>query len=123
MSHHDLDLRARTDPRRQGDPDRGHVEQPGLAEFPDLPTFKDQGYDDLTAVVGFALSGPGRAARRCHVQAQSAVAKMLEEPTCANAWSVTRSRRGAMTSGEFTQFVASDIAKWAPIAKRVMKAN
>ncbi len=29
-----------------------------LAEFPDLPTFKDQGYDDLTAVSWFALSGP-----------------------------------------------------------------
>ena len=29
-----------------------------LAEFPDLPTFKDLGYDDLTAVTWFALSGP-----------------------------------------------------------------
>ena len=27
------------------------------------------------------------------------------------------------TSEEFTQFVASEIAKWAPIARRVMKTN
>src|SRR5262249_56287357 len=29
-----------------------------LPEFPDLPTFKDLGYDELTAVTWFALSGP-----------------------------------------------------------------
>src|SRR5262249_56563637 len=31
-----------------------------LKEFPDLPTFKEQGYPDLTAVNGLPLSGPGR---------------------------------------------------------------
>ena len=29
----------------------------------------------------------------------------------------------AMTSEEFTQFVAGEIAKWTPVAKRVMQAN
>src|SRR5258708_30796051 len=29
-----------------------------LPEFPDLPTFKDLGYGELTAVTWFALSGP-----------------------------------------------------------------
>ena len=29
----------------------------------------------------------------------------------------------AMTPDEFTQFVASEIDKWAPVAKRVMQAN
>ena len=29
----------------------------------------------------------------------------------------------AMTSEEFTQFVAGEIAKWTPVAKRVMHAN
>jgi len=29
----------------------------------------------------------------------------------------------AMSSEEFTQFVAGEIAKWTPVAKRVMQAN
>jgi tripartite-type tricarboxylate transporter receptor subunit TctC len=29
----------------------------------------------------------------------------------------------AMSSEEFTSFVASEIAKWAPVAKRVMPGN
>jgi tripartite-type tricarboxylate transporter receptor subunit TctC len=29
-----------------------------LAKFPDLPTLKDLGYDELTAMSWFALSGP-----------------------------------------------------------------
>ena len=41
-----------------------------LAEFPDLPTFKEQGYEELTAVSWFALSGPARPAGRHHAAAQ-----------------------------------------------------
>src|SRR5258708_39495972 len=33
-----------------------------LPEFPDLPTFKDLGYDGLTAATWFALSGPAGVA-------------------------------------------------------------
>ena len=41
-----------------------------LAEFPDLPTFKDLGYDDLTAVSWFASVGTGWPAERHHAAAQ-----------------------------------------------------
>ena len=40
-----------------------------LAEFPDLPTFKDLGYDDLTAVSWFALVGTGWPAEGHHAAA------------------------------------------------------
>jgi tripartite-type tricarboxylate transporter receptor subunit TctC len=94
-----------------------------LAEYPDLQTFKDQGYADLTAVSWFALSGPAGLPADITLRLNAAVAKMLEHPDVRQRMARDAIETRAMTSGEFTQFVASEIDKWAPIAKRVMKAN
>src|SRR4029079_1462157 len=51
-----------------------------LAEFPDLPTFKDLGYDDLTAVSWFALSGPAGPPAETHQRAPTTPRAMLERP-------------------------------------------
>src|SRR5215510_9680180 len=51
-----------------------------LAEFPDLPTFKELGYDDLTAVSWFALSGPAGLPKDVTQRLNAAVAAMLELP-------------------------------------------
>src|SRR5215475_6668906 len=51
-----------------------------LAEFPELATFKDQGYDDLTAVSWFALSGPAGLPSDVTLRLNQAVAGMLELP-------------------------------------------
>jgi len=48
-----------------------------LAEFPDLPTFKDLGYDDLTAVSWFALSGPAGLPKDITQRLNATVATML----------------------------------------------
>ena len=52
-----------------------------------------------------------------------AVAQMLELPDVRRRMERDAIETRVMTSDEFTQFVASEIDKWAPIAKRVMKAN
>src|SRR5262249_24745387 len=51
-----------------------------LAEFPDLPTFKDLGYADLTAVTWFALSGPAGLPKDVTQRLNAAVAEMLGLP-------------------------------------------
>jgi tripartite-type tricarboxylate transporter receptor subunit TctC len=94
-----------------------------LAEFPDLPTFKELGYDDLTAVSWFALSGPAGLPKDITQRLNATVATMLERPEVRKRLERDSIETQAMTSEEFTQFVAGEIAKWTPVAKRVMQAN
>jgi tripartite-type tricarboxylate transporter receptor subunit TctC len=84
-----------------------------LAEFPDLPTFKDLGYPELTAVSWFALSGPAGLPNEITTRLNAAVAKMLELPDVRKRLDRDAVETRVMTSDEFTRFVASEIAKWS----------
>jgi tripartite-type tricarboxylate transporter receptor subunit TctC len=90
-----------------------------LAEFPDLPTLKELGYDELTAVSWFGLSGPAGLPNDITLRLNAAVAKMLERPDIRALLDRDAIETREMTSQQFTQFVADEIAKWGPVAKRV----
>src|SRR6516225_6413086 len=94
-----------------------------LPEFPDLPTFKDLGYDELTAVTWFAVSGPAGLPNDVTQRLNTAVAKMLELPDVRKRLDRDAVETRVMTSDEFTAFVASEIDKWTPVARRVMPGN
>jgi len=94
-----------------------------LAEFPDLPTFKDLGYDELTAVTWFALSGPAGLPNDVRQRLNAAVAKMLELPDVRKRLDRDAIETRVMTSDEFTAFMASEIDKWTPVARRVIPGN
>ena len=94
-----------------------------LAEFPDLPTFKELGYDDLTAVSWFALSGPAGLPKDITERFNAAVAEMLQQGEVRKRLERDAIETRAMSPEEFTAFVASEIEKWTPIANRVMKGN
>ena len=94
-----------------------------LKEFPDLPTFRELGYEELTAVSWFALSGPAGLPGDITTRLNGAVAKMLEHPDVRARLDRDAVETKAMSSEEFTHFVAREIAKWAPVAKRVMPGN
>jgi tripartite-type tricarboxylate transporter receptor subunit TctC len=94
-----------------------------LAEFPTLGTFKEQGYEDLTAVSWFALSGPAGLPADITLRLNQAAGRMLEQPDVRHRMARDAIETQVMTPEQFTQFVAGEIDKWAPIARRVMKAN
>jgi len=94
-----------------------------LAEFPELPTFSELGYPELTAVSWFALSGPAGLPGDITLRLNAAVAAMLQLPEVRKRLDRDAVETRAMSSEEFTQFVADEIAKWAPVAKRVMPGN
>jgi tripartite-type tricarboxylate transporter receptor subunit TctC len=84
--------------------------------FPDVPTFREQGFD-LSSTSWFALSGPAGM--------QPAVVERLHREIMAVV-ATTESRRrfaemggtpGDMTPAEFTAFVASEVARWAPVVR------
>ena len=94
-----------------------------LAEFPGLPTFAELGHDDLTAVTWFALSGPAGLPHEITQRLNGAVARMLELPDVRARLDRDAIETRVMTPEQFTQFVAQEIGKWGPIAKRVMQGK
>jgi tripartite-type tricarboxylate transporter receptor subunit TctC len=91
-----------------------------LPEFPQVPTFKELGYGDLAAVTWFALSAPAGLPHDITQRLNGAVAKMLEAPEVRARLDRDAIETQAMTPEQFTQFVADEINKWGPIARRVM---
>ena len=75
-----------------------------LPDFPDIPTFKEQGYPDLVASTWFALSGPANlpreivdrlnaevASRRLHApEVQERFAREAIDSKSLNAWRISR---------------------------------
>jgi tripartite-type tricarboxylate transporter receptor subunit TctC len=94
-----------------------------LREFPDLPTFRELGYDDLVASTWFGLSGPAGVPGEIVQRLNRAVVKVLELPDIRNRLERDAIETQAMTPEEFTRFMASEIDKWAPLARRVGAAN
>jgi tripartite-type tricarboxylate transporter receptor subunit TctC len=94
-----------------------------VAEYPDLPTFKELGYPELVATTWFGLSGPAGVPNEIVQKLNRAVVKVMELPEVRKRLERDAIETRAMTSQEFTAFMASEIEKWGPLAKRVGQAN
>jgi tripartite-type tricarboxylate transporter receptor subunit TctC len=94
-----------------------------LKEFPDLPTFRELGYDDLVASTWFALSGPAGVPGEIVHKLNRAVIKVLALPDVRSRLDRDAVETQDMTPEEFTRFMASEIDRWAPLARRVGQAN
>jgi tripartite-type tricarboxylate transporter receptor subunit TctC len=94
-----------------------------LAEVPDLPTFRELGYPDLVATTWFGVSGPAGVPADIVSKLNAAVVKVLALPEVRKRLERDAIETRAMTPEEFTAFMASEIDKWAPLARRVGQAN
>jgi tripartite-type tricarboxylate transporter receptor subunit TctC len=94
-----------------------------LAEFPDLPTFKELGYDELVATTWFGLSGPAGVPREIVHKLNRAVVDVLALPEIRKRLERDAIETRPMSAEEFTAFMAQEIDKWAPIARRVGQTN
>jgi tripartite-type tricarboxylate transporter receptor subunit TctC len=88
-----------------------------LADYPDIPTFVEQGYPDIVATVWFSLSGPPglppeiveklNAEVRRALELSDVRAKMRHEGIVPNR----------LDAKEFTAFVTDELRRWGPIVR------
>jgi tripartite-type tricarboxylate transporter receptor subunit TctC len=88
-----------------------------LVHFPDIPTFKEQGYDDMVATTWFALSGPPQLPKDIVESLNRATWKVLQLPDVHQRLVQDEIELKPMTPDEVTAFVARETARWAPAAK------
>jgi tripartite-type tricarboxylate transporter receptor subunit TctC len=94
-----------------------------LPEFPDVPTFRELGYDDLVAVTWFSLSGPANLPTDIVRKMNEATIKALDSAAVRQRLEQESIDTEPMSPEEFTKFVASENAKWGPIAKSVITTS
>jgi tripartite-type tricarboxylate transporter receptor subunit TctC len=94
-----------------------------LAEFPDLPTFRELGYPDLVTLTWYALSGPAGLPGDIVRKLNGAVARTMELPHVRKQLERDAIETRPMTSEEITRYMTSEIAKWAPVAKRIVQQS
>jgi tripartite-type tricarboxylate transporter receptor subunit TctC len=90
-----------------------------LPDWPDIPTFKEQGYPDLVASIWFALSGPANLPPAMVKKINEEVNKAMTKSEVA-----ARMRRDGMITNpmdpeRFKQFIANEKKVWSPVVQQV----
>jgi len=93
-----------------------------LAEFPDLPTLVELGYRDLVVTTWYSLAGPAGLPRDIVDRLNAAVNKAMDVPEVRKHLENEMVQTRAMTPAEATEFMQTEVNKWAPVARRVAPA-
>jgi tripartite-type tricarboxylate transporter receptor subunit TctC len=88
-----------------------------LANFPDVPTFRELGYEDLVSETWFGLSGPARLPGDIVQALSREVEKILQTPEVRKRMAQDEIEIKLMTPEAVTQYIAGEITRWGPLAK------
>jgi tripartite-type tricarboxylate transporter receptor subunit TctC len=91
-----------------------------VAEFPEVPTFREQGFEDLVALTWYALSGPAGLSNDIVSKLNHAVNEAWALPELKRRLADDAILAEPMTPQAVTSLVANEVQKWSPIARRVV---
>jgi tripartite-type tricarboxylate transporter receptor subunit TctC len=94
-----------------------------MPEFPDVPTMKVLGYPDLVATTWFGFSGPAGVPKEIVARLNAEIVTVLGAPAMRQRLEAEGIETEKMSADEFTGFVASEIAKWTPVARSVIDSG
>ena len=114
----DLELGDRADPRRHRASRSRCRRAPGVAEFPDVPTLQELGYRSLVTPGTACRARPGLPPEITS-KLNRAVIEVLAKPDVRRRLLADAIVPEPMSPEQFAAFVATDIAKWGPIAKQL----
>ncbi len=86
------------------------------ADFPDVPTFKEQGFD-IVASTWFALSGPASMPREIVARLNRDVYRIMELPEVRLRFAQDAIEFKSMTPDELTRLFESEIARWGAVVR------
>jgi tripartite-type tricarboxylate transporter receptor subunit TctC len=91
--------------------------QERLPDYPDIPTFVEQGYPNIVGTVWFSLSGPGNMPADMVNKLNAEVRRALHAPDVRDRIRHDGIVPNDMDPKQFTAFVAEELKRWAPIVK------
>jgi tripartite-type tricarboxylate transporter receptor subunit TctC len=91
-----------------------------VAELPNVPTLREEGFDDLVALTWYALSGPAGLPNDVVQKLNHAVNTAWATPALMRRLADDAIVAEPMSPQAVTAFVASEVRKWGPISRQVM---
>ena len=88
-----------------------------VPDFPNVPTFAELGYPELTALAWFALSGPAGMPQEIVQRLNAEVRRILQLADVRERLRPEGFEPGNLDSQAFTAFVAAELKRWAPVAR------
>ena len=94
-----------------------------MPEFPNVPTFAEQGYPKLVALTWFSLSGPPAMPAPLVEKLNKEVRKIMQSPAAKDMLAKSSMETFDWDSARFTQYVGEELKQWAPMIKTVKPEN
>ena len=94
-----------------------------MPEFPNVPTFAEQGYPKLVALTWFSLSGPPGMPAPVVEKLNKEVRKIMQSPAAKDMLAKSSMETFDWDSARFTQYVGEELKQWAPMIKTVKPEN
>src|SRR6267142_4623371 len=88
-----------------------------VPDFPEIPTFAELGYPELTASIWFSLSGPAGVAPEIVSRLNVEVRRALQAPDVRERLRPEGIEPGDLDPQQFTAFVAAELKRWAPVVR------
>ncbi len=88
-----------------------------LPDYPDIPTFAEQGYPNIVGTVWFSLSGPAGMPADVVDKLNAEVRLALKSPQVRERVRHDGIEPNDLDARQFTAFVAEELKRWAPIVK------
>jgi tripartite-type tricarboxylate transporter receptor subunit TctC len=88
-----------------------------LAEFPQVPTFRESGYPELLATVWFALSGPPGLPADIVSRLNAECQRILATPEVRERLRIDGIAPQPLSAQAFADFVGAELKRWAPIIR------
>jgi tripartite-type tricarboxylate transporter receptor subunit TctC len=88
-----------------------------VPDFPEVPTFGELGYPELSAAIWFSLSGPPALPPEIVNRLNAEVRRALKLPDVRERLRPEGIEPGDLDPQQFTAFMASELKRWAPVVR------
>ena len=88
-----------------------------VPDFPDVPTFAELGYPELTAAIWFSLSGPAGMPADIVNRLNAEVRRILKLQDVRDRLRPEGIEPGDLDPQQFTAFLASELKRWTPVVR------
>jgi len=88
-----------------------------VPDFPELPTFAELGYPELSALIWFSLSGPAGMPSGIVSRLNVEVRRILQLSDVRERLRPEGIEPGNLDPKEFTAFLAAEVKRWGPIIR------
>jgi tripartite-type tricarboxylate transporter receptor subunit TctC len=88
-----------------------------VPDFPDLPTFAELGYPELSASIWFSLSGPAGMPADIVNRLNTEVRRILQLHDVRERLRPEGIEPGDLDPKQFAAFMAAEVSRWAPVVR------